>query len=402
METNTNPKKIKELLSRGVEEVIDRSHLKKKLLSGKPLRVKHGVDPTTKDLHLGHAAIYERLRSFQELGHKVIFLIGDFTGRFGDPTQKGKTRRLRKKQEVKDLAKNYIDQAGTILDLDRLEIRYNSEWYDKMPSEKLLTLMSEFTVSQMLERDMFQKRMDQGLKIQLHEPIYPVLQAYDSVMLEADLEVGGKDQLFNLLKGRKLQKELGQEPQDILTTEILIGTDGEKKMSQSFQNYIGLEESAQQQFGKIMSIPDHLIISYFKLVTRVPLKQIQKIKESLKQKKMNPRGAKQRLAREIVTIYHGKKAAQQAQKEFEKVFQKGELPSRIPEIKVGFSSIDILDLLVKAGLTSSKSQAKRLIQQGGVKIDQKECSDWQRTVEIKEKGTVIQVGKRKFVRVVPR
>jgi len=381
---------IEEVLSRGIEKVIKKEDLLKKLKSGKKLRIKHGIDPTTKDLHLGHSVVYLKLKELQDLGHKIVFLIGDFTARFGDPAGKLESRSLRPKKETKALAKNYLKQVGRILDLKKTEIRYNGEWYDKMKADELLILMSNFTSARMLERDMFQERIRKGLDIGFHEPVYPVLQAYDSVMLKSDLTVCGTDQLFNEIKGRELQEKFGQKGQDIMATKILIGLDGKKKMSQSLGNYIGIEEEPKEQYGKIMSIPDNLIFNYFELITRVPLRGI---KEDT-----SPRGLKARLAREIVTMYHSKKVAQQAEKEFNKIFKEKGLPTKIPGIKVNRKKINILDLLVKTKLVSSKAEAKRLIEQKGVKIDSKVQKDWKAIIEIK-KGLIIQVGKRRFAKI---
>jgi len=384
--------KIEEILNKGVEKVIKRQELSKKLMSKRKLRVKHGVDPTTKDLHLGHSVVYLKLKELQVLGHKIVFLIGDFTGRFGDPSEKLETRTLKPKKEVRSLAQNYLRQVGKVLDLKKTEVRYNSEWYDKMKADELLMLMSRFTTARMLERDMFQERMKKGLDIGLHEPVYPVLQAYDSVMLKSDLTVCGIDQLFNELQARDLQEKFGQKPQDIIATKILIGTDGKRKMSQSLGNYIGIEEKPEEQYGKVMSIPDELIFNYFELTTKISLREL----SSLKKGRSNPRDLKARLAREIVAMYHNKTAAEKAEREFEKVFKKKELPTDIPKIKIKRAKFNILDLLVRAKLVSSKSEAKRLILQGGVKIDGEKQKDWKKNVEIK-KGRIIQVGKRKFI-----
>lgn len=384
-------KNIKEVLSRGVEKVIKKEDLLKKLKSGKKLRVKHGIDPTTKDLHLGHSVVYLKLKELQETGHKIVFLIGDFTGRFGDPTKKMGARNLRSKKEVRNLAKNYLQQIGRILDLKKTEIRHNSEWYDRMSAQELLQLMSNFTSARMLERDMFQERIKKGLEIQFHEPVYPALQAYDSVMLKSDLTVCGIDQLFNEIKGRELQEKLGQSGQDIIATKILVGLDGKEKMSQSLGNYIAIEEKAEEQYGKIMSIPDSLILDYFELATRASLIEIKKIK--------NPRDLKARLAREIVTMYHSKKAALAAEKEFNKIFKEKGLPTKIPEIKIKKKKINILDLLIKTKLVFSKAEAKRLILQKGVKIDKKIQQDWKAVIQIK-KGLIVQVGKRRFVKLI--
>jgi len=391
-------RKIEELLTKGVEEIIEKDSLRRKLNSGRRLRIKHGVDPTTTDLHLGYAVVYEKLRQFQDLGHKVIFLIGDFTGRFGDPTDKSSTRKMRDKKVVRGMAKNYIRQATKILKKSNLEVRYNSEWFDKMSAEDLLKLMSHFTTRRILERDMFQEREKKGLEIGLHEPVYPVLQAYDSVALKADVEVGGSDQLFNCLKGRELQKKFNQPPQDVLTTKLLIGTDGKEKMSQSLGNYIGIEEKPNEQYGKVMSIPDSLIIHYFKLVTRVSLEEVKQWEKMLEDKKIPPQILKKKLAREIVSIYHGKEQAEKAEKEFNRVFKEKKLPSKINKAFVKEGKMDILDLLNKTKMASSKSEAKRLILQGGVKIDGATQKDWRKTVEVR-KGMVIQVGKRKFLKI---
>jgi len=394
MKIKTDNEKIEEILERGVERVIKKEELEKRLKSGKKLRVKHGIDPTTKDLHLGYSVVYLKLKKLQELGHQIIFLIGDFTGRFGDPTQKLESRNLRTKKEVRDLAKNYLRQVGRILDLKKTEVRYNSEWYDKMSAEELLRLMSNFTAMRMLERDMFQKRIRKGLEIQLQEPVYPVLQGYDSLMLKSDLTVCGIDQIFNEIRGREIQEKFAQEPQGIIATKILIGTDGKQKMSQSLGNYIGIEEKPEQQFGKIMSIPDDLILDYFELVTQVPLAEIKKIKKD----ETNPRDLKIRLAKEIVSIYHDKNKALSAEKEFERVFKEKKTPTKISEIKVKEKKLSVLDLLVKTKMASSKSEAKRLVIQKGVKINSKVENDWQKIIEIK-KGIIIQIGKRKFAKL---
>lgn len=392
--------KTEELLSRGVKEVIVKEDLIKKLKSGKKLRVKHGVDPTTKDLHLGHAVIYEKLRLLQEMGHKIIFLIGDFTGRFGDPTALLENRQLRSKSETQRSAKNYVKQVGKILNLKKTEVRYNGQWYDRMSAEELLRLMSHFTAMRMLERDMFKERIKKSREIGLHELVYPVLQAYDSFMLKSDLTVIGTDQIFNELQARKIQEDLGQKPQDLIATKILIGTDGKNKMSQSLSNEIGIIESANQQYGKVMSIPDSLIIHYFKLATRVPLTEIKKIEKKLTAGEINPKEVKSRLAREIVTIYHNQKAAARAEKEFNRVFKKKKTPSRIKTKKTKSGQYQIIDLLVKLKLASSKSEARRLIEQKGVRINGEIIDNWRAKIIVK-KGMIIQAGKRRFIKVEP-
>jgi len=389
---------ISELLDRGVSEIISREELEKKLLSGKKLRVKHGIDPTAADLHLGYSVIYRKLRKFQELGHTVVFLIGSFTARFGDPTDKNAARRMRTKEEVEETAKNYIKQVAKILDVKKLEIRYNGEWFDKFSAEDLLRLMSEFTVARMLERDMFQERQKKGQDIGLHEPVYPALQAYDSVMLKSDVTVIGNDQKFNELQARPLQKSAGQTPQDIMIMPLLIGMDGKRKMGQSLGNYIGLSEPPEEQYGKIMSLPDKLLFQYFELCTDVSSTEIQKMREAMKEGS-NPKNFKMRLGREIVTLYHDGVAARNAEAEFVKIFQKGEKPTDIEEKKLPTKSYDICELLVAMQLAPSKSEARRLVTQGGVKIEGEKIEDPFYVVPLAKKPLVIQVGKRKFLKI---
>ncbi len=390
--------KIKELLTRNVEEVIIKEDLIKKLKSNKVLRVKHGVDPTTQKLHLGHAVVYWKLRDFQDAGHKIIFLIGSFTGRFGDPSENLKTRKLRTKKEVEMMSKDYLKQVGKILDMKNTEVRHNGEWYDKWTWEKGLNLMSQFTTARMLERDMFKKRISQRKEIGYHEPVYPMLQAYDSVMLKSDLTVIGSDQKFNELLARSLQEKNRQRPQDLMIVPLLLGIDGKRKMSQSFGNEIGISDSPNDMYGKVMSIPDRLIISYFKLCTRFSNKKIKEIESRLNKKRNNPRDVKARLAFEITKLYWGKIKANRASNEFEKVFKRKEVPSKVPQIGIKDKKLNILDLLVQTKLARSKSEAKRLVLQKGVKISGKIEENWNRTVQIKN-GTVIQVGKRKFIRI---
>lgn len=396
---STDPKKIEEILTRGVEKVVVAESLRRKLMSGKPLRIKHGVDPTTPDLHLGYSAIYWKLRTLQELGHTVIFLIGGFTARFGDPTAKLEERAMRSRTEVGRLAKNYIAQAGKIIDLSKAEVRDNSEWYDKMSAEELLALQSEFTKAQMEERDMFEEREREGREIRLHELVYPALQGYDSVVLKSDATVVGSDQLFNELQARPLQKSRKQKPQDVLTMKLLVGTDGIRKMSQSLGNYIGITEEAKSQYGKIMSISDHLIAAYFELCTQVPMAEIQKMERDMKNG-TNPRICKARLAHTIVTMYHSKKVADETAKQFDKLFREHEAPEEMKEVKVKKVEWNVVDLLVETKLAPSKSDARRLIEQGGVKIGGRVEKATDAVVEIPKDGIVLQRGKRHFVRVI--
>lgn len=387
-----------ELLNRGVDEIIIREDLEKKLKSGKKLRIKHGIDPTSKDLHLGYGVVYHKLREFQELGHKIVFLIGDFTARFGDPTDKIKTRSLRSKKEIQDLAKNYLQEVGKIIDLKKTEVRYNSEWYDKMKAEDILDLMSKFTIDRVLERDMFVARRKKGEEIRFHEPVYPILQGYDSVMLKSDITICGRDQKFNELQGRKLQQEFGQIPQDIMTVPMLIGLDGKQKMSQSLNNYIGIDEDPGSQYGKIMSIPDDLIAHYFELAARTAGKELAEIKNKLKNPK-NRRGLKAELAREIVTLYHGAEAGLVAEENFNRIFRDKKPPIDMSEKFVKKAHCkDLPALLLDLDLVSSKTEARRMLMQGAVKIDQAKIEDVKADIFLRD-GMIIQVGKLKFIKI---
>ncbi len=386
----------KEILIRGVEKIIGEEKIKTELQSGKILRVKHGVDPTTQDLHLGYSVVYLKLKEFQDLGHKIIFLIGDFTARFGDPTDKIKSRNMRPKEEVEKLAKNYIDQVGKIIDIKKTEVRHNGEWYDKMSAEDLLRLMSKASHAELIERDMFQERIKKEERIGLHELVYPLLQGYDSVILEADLTICGTDQLFNELQGRKLQELSDQKPQSIISVPLLVGTDGKKKMSQSLGNYIGIGESAEQQFGKVMSISDDLIIDYFTLTTRVPMEDIGRYKKEIEEGK-NPKEIKIILAKEIVTIYYGRDVAEKTAKEFDNVFQKKESPQDMTEIELS-GNIPLPQLLADARLVTSGSEARRLIEAGAVEIDGAKITDVKSTIAA-HPGMIIKVGKRRFAKI---
>lgn len=389
--------RLTDLLTRGVEDVIEAESLKKKLLSGRRLRIKHGVDPTTKDLHLGYGVIYQKLKAFQELGHTIVFLVGDFTARFGDPTDKQQSRQLRTKREVEAAAKSYIKQIGRVLDMSKTEIRRNSEWYDDMSAEQLLQLQAKFTVSRLLERDMFQRRIKEQKEIGYHEPVYPILQAYDSVMLKSDLTVIGTDQTFNELQARTLQREAGQVPQDIIGMRLLVGTDGQRKMSQSLGNYIGLSESPTEIYGKVMSIPDQVILDYFELATTVPLGQVAEYRRQL-QSGTNPRDIKAKLAEAVVTTYHNATKAAKAALEFDRIFTKKEVPRAIPTIPKPSNGKTILDVLVAAKTVGSKGEARRLVQQGAVTIDGVVITDITQATGFVS-GVVIQVGKRRFFKI---
>lgn len=382
-------RKIEELLNRGVEEVIDREHLKRRLFSGERLRVKCGVDPTKPDIHLGHTIPLKKLKKFQELGHTIVFIVGDFTAQIGDPSGRIGARILLTPEQISKNAKTYLKQVGKVIDIKKIEIQKNSQWYGKMKLKDFLEIAKLFTIARILERDDFTKRIKMNINVHLQEILYPLLQAYDSIMVRADVELGGTDQKFNMLMGRILQKRLNKPQQDVITLPLLIGLDGKRKMSKSFNNYIGVAESPREQYGKIMSIPDNLITYYFELCTDAPLTEV---------KQVSPREAKARLAREIVKMYHGESAALRAEKEFNRVFKEGKVPVRILTFKITEKFLNILDLLTKTKLAPSKSEAKRLVGQKGVKIDGKIEEDWRKIIEIK-KRMIIQVGKRKFIRV---
>lgn len=383
--TKPNKKEIKKLLNRGVEEVIVKDHLKEKLESGEKLRIKFGIDPTGSDIHLGHTVVLRKLKEFQDLGHKIILIIGDFTAQIGDPTGRDKTRPTLSEEEVKKNMENYLDQAGKVIDINKAEIKYNSKWLAKS-TEDLLKITKSATVNQVLRRSDFQKRLENEENISILETLYPVLQGYDSVEVKADVELGGTDQKFNLLMGRDIQKYFDMDQQDILTVPLIEGTDGTKKMSKSYDNYISLNDNPTDMFGKIMSIPDKLIDKYFETLT-------DKDKES-----KDPYESKLNLAKEIVSMYHSSKDAEKAKKEFKNVFSEGKKPEDMKKIKVNKKEINIVDLLVNAGV-DSKTQAKNLIKQGGVRIDDKKVSDFSKDIKLKKEKT-LQIGKKRFYKVV--
>jgi tyrosyl-tRNA synthetase len=391
---NAKKEKIRKLFADGgVEEVIGREELEKKLLSGKKLIVKFGADPTRPDLHLGHAVPLRKLREFQDLGHKVVFLIGDATTKIGDPTGKDKTRPVMTDAEIKKNAQTYIKQAAKILKTDKglLEIRYNSEWFSKMKFYDFLRLMTMTTTARVLERDMFQKRMKDGRDVGLHELVYPIMQGYDSVELKADVVLLGNDQKFNELFGRHYQEKFGQEPQAMIITRLLVGTDGKEKMSKSLDNYIGLTESAEQMYGKVMSIPDEAMEEYFELAAGVSYEDI-KIK--------NPRDKKMHLAFEIVKIYHGEKGAKKAQESFVKTFQKKETPENIKTLKIAGNKIKLTEFLVKAGMATSISDARRKIEQGGVSVDGEKILDYKYVLMKMDSGKIVKAGKLHYIKVI--
>lgn len=392
-------KKIKELITRGVEQIIVKESLAKKLASGKKLRVKLGVDPTSPKIHLGHSVILRKLRAFQELGHQAIFLVGDFTARIGDPSDKLSARKSLSKKDIQENMERYKEQVGKILDLSKVEIRHNSEWHNDMDFAELFEITSLFTVNQMLERDMFQERMKKKKPLWIHEMMYPILQGYDSVALQADVELGGTDQTFNMLAARTIQLNYQQQPQDIMTGTLIEGTDGKEKMSKSVGNTIDLDDPPQEMFGKIMSISDHLIIKFFVLLTGVPMEEIVDWQKDLK-KGANPRDYKAKLAYELVGIYHSKDNALKAEKEFDRVFKEKKEPAKIKEYKIRKEgSYNITDVIAETGLASSKSEARRLVEQKAVEFDGMKVTDWQKKVRVVS-GMVLKVGKRKFIRLV--
>ncbi len=399
-----NKEKIKKLFSEGgVEEVIGQKELEKKLLSGKKLTVKFGADPTRPDLHLGHAVPLRKMREFQDLGHKVVFLIGDATTKIGDPTGKDKTRPVMTDAEIKKNAATYIKQASKILKTDKklLEIRYNSEWFSKMKFYEFLKLMTMTTTARVLERDMFQKRMQDGRDVGLHELVYPIMQGYDSVVLKADVVLLGNDQKFNELFGRHYQEKFGQEPQAMIITKLLVGTEGKEKMSKSLDNYIGLTESAEQMYGKIMSIPDEAMGEYFELASSIDKRGGKKMIEEIQDEKINPRDAKMLLAFEVAKTYHGEKEAKKAQENFVSVFQKKEAPEKIKPVNIKGDKIKLTELMVETSMATSLGDARRKIEQGGVSVDGEKISDYRLEMSKKsDNNKIIKVGKLHFGKIV--
>ncbi len=393
----TDDNRIKELLTRGVEEVFVRENMEQKLKSGKELRIKHGIDPTGQKIHLGRASLLWKLREFQELGHKIVLIIGDFTAQIGDASDKLAKRPFISEEQVKKNMANYTAQISKILDMEKVELRYNSEWLAKLTFREIGQLAEIFTVRQMMARRNFKERDDKNEEISIREFLYPLMQGYDSVAIKADIEIGGFDQLFNLKAGREIQKFYGQEQQDIMTTEMLEGTDS-RKMSTSWGNVINISDDANEQFGKVMSMKDELVLKYFLLCTRTPHDELLSIEKGIVCDKLNPRDLKVRLAKEIVAMYHSAADAEKAEKEFNTIFRDKGLPSEIPEIELEEKSLPILDLLVKTKLAPSKNEAKRLVEGKAVEIDSKIISDWKTAIEIKN-GMVIRAGKRKFAKI---
>lgn len=385
---------------RGVDELLPQADWVQKLArseaTGVPLRIKLGLDPTAPDIHLGHTVVLNKMRQLQDLGHEVIFLIGDFTSTIGDPSGRNSTRPPLTREQIEANAKTYYAQASLVLDPARTEIRYNSEWCDPLGARGMIQLASRYTVARMMEREDFTKRFKGGIPISVHEFLYPLMQGYDSVALKSDLELGGTDQKFNLLVGRELQKEYGQEPQCILTMPLLVGTDGVEKMSKSKGNYIGISESPDSMFGKLMSISDTLMWRYFELLSFRSLEDIAALRQEIEGGR-NPRDAKVMLAQEIIARFHSAKAADDALAAFEARFRDGAIPEDMPEVSIGGAPVGILKLLREAGLVASGSEAQRNVEQGGVRVNGDRVED--KSLQLPAGTYVVQVGKRKFARV---
>jgi len=386
------------LLKKGAVNIVHEEELAERLRRGRPLRVKLGADPSAPDLHFGHVVVLTKLRQFQDLGHTVIFLIGDFTARIGDPTGRSETRKPLTDDEVRANAETYTQQVFKMLDPARTEIRFNSEWMDKMSASDMVRLCAQYTVARILERDDFEKRFKEQRPIHIHEFLYPLAQGYDSVALEADVEIGGTDQRFNLLVGRELQKSYGQAPQVILTLPLLEGTDGLQKMSKSLGNYIGIDEPAEEIFGKVMSISDQLMLRYFELLTD---RDAAPLGHEIEAGRLHPMELKKDLAAELVARFHGPEAAAKVRAGFEKRFQRGQLPDEIPEFRFageGAAPVRLAEVIAASGMASSMSDARRKIQQGGVRVDGERITDIHRILE--PRPAVVQVGPKNVRRIV--
>jgi len=395
---------ISYLLKRGVAEVIVEQEMEELLGSGKKLRLKEGFDPSAPDIHLGYMVALRKLRQFQELGHQVVLIVADWTARIGDPSGESVTRPMLSEEQVKANAETYMEQFFQVVDKDKTEIRWQSEWFDRFDLSDVIRLASKFTVAQFLARDDFSKRYDEGRPIAITEFLYPLLQAYDSVAIQADVEFGGTDQKFNLLVGRELQSMVGQPPQQCFMVPLLIGTDGIKKMSQSLGNYIGVAEPPAEIYGKTMSIPDSLIMDYFELVTDVPDKELEEFRQALNNNAVNPMELKKRLAREIITQLYSQKAATEAEEQFARVVQRKELPEDIEDKPVSFNvltypdgAVNVGRLLTEIGLAKSRSEADRLIDQGAVSIDGEKITS---NIAPIRSGSIIKVGRRRFAKVI--
>jgi len=396
-----SPEKQMGIISQNVEEIIPETDLLKRLeysrKHNKPLNIKLGCDPSRPDLHIGHSIVLRKLRQFQDLGHNAILVIGNFTAMIGDPSGRNKTRPQITQSETAEYAQTYVEQAGAILNLDKLRVVYNNEWLSKMNFVDVIKLTSKYTVARMLERDDFTKRFKNEIPISIHEFLYPLAQGMDSVELEADIELGGTDQKFNLLVGRDLQKEWGQAPQIIITNPLLEGTDGVEKMSKSYNNHIAFNDSPEEMYGKTMSIPDSLIEKYFQLAVHANEKVLRDVKEKLLSSRFNPRDLKRKLSRHLVRLYHDENAAEKSEKHFDNIFIKKGIPDNITQISLDID-IPLIELLHRENLIKSKSEGRRLIQQNAIKINEKVCEDIQFIIEF-NREYVIKVGKRRFLKV---
>ena len=392
-----------ELISRGTEEVIPLNDLRKKLeksiSENKPLTVKLGCDPSRPDLHIGHGVVLQKLRDFQDLGHQAVLVIGDFTAMIGDPSERNKTRPQLTLEEAKVNAKSYIEQSKVLLDVKRLKVIFNSTWLNKMNFEDVIKLSSKYTVARMIERDDFTKRFESETPISMHEFLYPLAQAMDSVEINADVELGGTDQKFNLLVGRDIQREYGQNPQSIITLPLLEGTDGVEKMSKSYDNYIALDDSPEDMYGKIMSINDSMILKYYKLAVFADRKKVNEVKSLLKDDTNNPRDIKRSLAKDLVKKYYSEKEAELAQSSFDQIFVRRDNPENMQVRKID-SDVGLLELLTEEGLVASKGEGKRLLNQNAIKINGQVCNDINFVISSSEEEFVIKVGKRRFLKVI--
>lgn len=389
------------IIMKGVDDLIDEKELRKKLIKsekeGKPMIVKLGLDPSAPDIHLGHTVVLRKMKQLQDLGHQIVIIIGDFTGKIGDPTGKSKARKALTTEQVLANAKTYEEQIFKVLDKEKTIVRFNSEWLAKLNFEDVIKLAATITVARMLEREDFKKRYEGQMPISVHEFFYPLMQAYDSIALEADIELGGTDQRFNLLMGRSLQREFGMESQIVIMMPLIEGLDGKEKMSKSLGNYIGIDEEAGIMYQKSMEIPDELIIKYYNLVTDVHPDEVNKIESQLKEGSVNPRDIKMNLAREIVTLYHGEESAKEAEERFKSVFQKGQIPEDIQTIQIKEDGFDLIEVLVSNEIVKSKSEVRRLASQGGVKVNGEKVEDL--STIVKESELVVQIGKKKFVKI---
>ena len=390
------------IIKKGTLDIINEEELIKKLEksinNNKPLKIKLGLDPSAPDIHLGHTVILRKLKQLQDLGHEIIIIIGDFTGKIGDPTGKSKMRKSLSDEEVLQNAKTYEEQVFKILDKEKTTIKFNSEWLSKLTFEDVLQLTQYTTVARMLEREDFRMRFENQRPIYLNEFFYPLMQAFDSTAIEADIEFGGTDQRFNLLSGRTLQKEIGKEPQVVIMMPLIEGLDGKNKMSKTLGNYIGIYESAKSKYQKVMEIPDELIVKYYTLLTDVSDEKIKEVKSKLKEENINPRDMKMDLAREIVSLYHTAEEVDQAEERFKMIFQMGQKPKDIDTINAEKENFDLIQIVVDKGLVSSKSEFRRLLAQGGVKINDKKIT--KEEFLPKEGELVVQIGKKKFIKII--